>query len=151
MTSLTHHLFILAAVLYVDDANNIHMTPSVTGSQSELIQHAQHSTNAWGGLAIATGAAMKPEKCFAYFMTYPVVRGHHILGTIDNLPDPTALIPQADDHPLPSHMTVPLPDGTNAPILTLPPTTASLMLGVWFVPASRGTKHMYEMCKKGYN
>jgi hypothetical protein len=127
------------------------MTPSGTASPSELIQHAQHSTNAWGNLAIATGAAMKPEKCFSYFMTYPVVRGHHILGTIHNLPDPTALIPQADDHPLPSHMTVPLPDGTSAPIPTLPPTTASLMLGVWFGLASRGTKHMHEMCKKGYN
>jgi hypothetical protein len=144
-------LFILAAVLYVDDADNIHMTPSVTDSSSELIQHAQHSTNAWGGLAIVIGAAMKPEKCVAYFMTYPVVRGHHILETIYDLPDPTALIPHADDHPLPSHMTVPLPDGTNAPIPTLPPTTASLMLGVWFGPASRGTEHMHEMCKKGYN
>jgi hypothetical protein len=84
-------------------------------------------------------------------MTYPVVRGHYILGTIYDLPEPTALIPQADDHPLPSHMTVPLPDDTNAPIPTLPPTTASLMLGMWFVPASQGTKHMHEMCKKGYN
>jgi hypothetical protein len=151
MTSLTHRLFILVAVLYVDDADNIHMTPSITASPSEPIQHAQNSTNAWGGLAIATGAAMKPEKCFAYFMTYPVVRGHHILGTIIDLPDPTAFIPQANGHPLPSHMTVPLPDGTNAPIPTLPPTSASLMLGVWFGPSSQGTKHMHEMCKKSYN
>jgi hypothetical protein len=92
MTSLTHRLFILATVLYVDDADNIHMTTSVTDSPLELIQHAQHSTNTWGSLAIATGAAMKPEKCFAYFMTYPVVRGQHILGTIHDLPDPTDLI-----------------------------------------------------------
>ena len=48
-------------------------------------------------------------------------------------------------------MTVPLPDGTNAPIPMLPPSAASLMLGVWFGPASQGTKHMHEMCKKGYN
>ncbi len=40
MTSLTHCLFILAAVLYVDDTDNIHMTPKVTASASELIQHA---------------------------------------------------------------------------------------------------------------
>ena len=87
MTSLTHCLFILAAVLYVDHANNIHMTPNVTDSPSELIQHPQHSTNAWGGLAIATGTVMKPEKCFAYFMTYPVVRGHHIFtGPIQSHP-----------------------------------------------------------------
>jgi hypothetical protein len=76
-------------------------------------------------------------------------KGRHSLGTIDNLPEPYALIQQDEGPPLPSHMTVPLPDVTNAPILTLPPTTASIMLGVWFVPASGGTKHIAEMCKKG--
>jgi hypothetical protein len=79
---------------------------------------------------------MKPEKCFAYFMTYPVIGGHHTLGTIEDLPEPTASIQQSDNKSRPSHMTVPLPDGTNSPIPTLPPTTASLMLGVWFGPAS---------------
>jgi hypothetical protein len=58
-------------------------------------------------------------------------------------------IPQIEGPPLPSHITVPLPDGTSAPIPTLPPTTASLMLGIWFSPASRGTKHIAEMCQKG--
>ena len=148
-TSMSYQLFILAAVLYVDDTDNIHMTPEVTDSPSELILHAQVSTNAWGGFAIATGAAMKPKKCFTYFMTYPVSKGRHSLATIDNLPEPYALIQQDEGPPLPSHMTVPLPDGTNAPIPTLPPTTASLMLGVWFGPASQGTKHIAEMCKKG--
>jgi hypothetical protein len=38
----------------------------VTASPTELISHVQNSMNAWGGLAIATGAAIKPEKCFAY-------------------------------------------------------------------------------------
>jgi hypothetical protein len=135
-TSMSYQLFILAAVLYVDDTDNIHMTPEVTDSPSELILHAQVSTNAWGGFAIATGAAMKPKKCFTYFMTYPMSKGCHSLGTIDNLPEPYALIQQNDGPPLPSHMTVPLPDGTNAPIPTLPPTTASFLLGVWFGPAS---------------
>ena len=150
-TSLTNRLVVLAATLYVDDADNIHMTPRVTDSPSDLIQHAQTSTNAWGGLAIATGAAMKPEKCFAYFMTYSVIRGHHVLDQIHNLPTPTSHIPQGDDDPHPSHLSVPLPDGSRAPIPTLPSSTASLMLGVWFGPASRGTKHMHEMCRKGYN
>ena len=150
-TSITNRLVVLAAVLYVDDTDNIHMTPRVTDSPSDLIQHAQTSTNAWGGLAIATGAAMKPEKCFAYFMTYTVLRGHHVLESLHNLPTPSSQIPQGDDDPLPSHLSVPLPDGTRAPIPTLPSSTASLMLGVWFGPASRGTKHMNEMCKKGYS
>jgi hypothetical protein len=46
-------------------------------------------------------------------------------------------------------MTVPLPDGNSAPIPSLPPTTASLMLGIWFGPASQGMKHISEMYKKG--
>jgi hypothetical protein len=92
---------------------------------------------------------MKPEKCFTYIMIYPVSKGRHILGTIDNLPEPKALIQQAGGHLLPSHMTVPLPDENSALITSLPPTTASLMLGIWFGPASRGTKHISEMCKKG--
>ena len=58
------------------------MAPKVTDSPTELIQHAQKSTDAWGGLSIATGAAMKPEKCYAYFMTYTVRGGHHILESI---------------------------------------------------------------------
>ena len=149
-TSLTLRAYILAAVLYVDDTDNFHMTPKVTASAPELIQHSQESTNVWGGLAIATGAAMKPEKCFAYFMTYPVKSGRHRLGTIEDLPSASTLIPQDNGQPLPSHLTVPLPNGTNAPIPTLPPTTASLMLGVWFGPASRGAKHIQEMCKKGH-
>jgi hypothetical protein len=136
ITSMSFRHFILAAVLYVDNTDNIHMTPKVTASPSDLIEHAQHSTNAWGGLAIATGAAMKPEKCFTYIMIYPVSKGRHILGTIDNLPEPKALIQQADGHLPPSHMTVPLPDGNSAPIPLLPPTTASLMLGIWFGPTS---------------
>ena len=85
---------------------------------------------------------MKPEKCFAYFMIYPVTGGRHRLGTIEDLPSASTFIPQDDGQPLPSHLTVPLPNGTNSPIPTLPPTTASLMLGVWFGPASRGVKHI---------
>ena len=149
-TSLSLRSFVLAAVLYVDDTDNFHMTPHVTASPPELIQHSQKSTNVWGGLAIATGAAMKPEKCFAYFMIYLLTCGRYRLGTIEDLPSATNLIPQDDGIPLPSHMTVPLPNGTNSPIPTLPPTTASLMLGVWFGPASRGAKHIQEMCKKGH-
>ena len=70
MTSLTYRLFILAAVLYVDDPENIHMMAQATETPKELIEHAQNSTNTWGGLAIATGAAMKPDKCFASFLVY---------------------------------------------------------------------------------
>jgi hypothetical protein len=151
MTSLSHCHFILAAVLHVDDVDNIHMTALVSATPKELIVHAQLSTNAWGGLAIATGAAMKPDKCFAYFLVYNFSNGRPIMGSIGSLPAPASLIPQLECPLLPSHMTVPLLDGTSAPIPTLPPTMPSLMLGICFGPASQGTKHIAKMCQKGIN
>jgi hypothetical protein len=147
MTSLTYQLFILAAVLYVDDADNIHMTAGAFTTPIELIEHAQNLTNAWGGLAIATGTAMKPETCFAYFLVYFFPNEWPSMGSIGNLPAPASSILHIEGPPLPSQMTLPLLDGTSALIPTLPPTTASLMLGIWF--ASQGTKHIAKMCQKG--
>jgi hypothetical protein len=69
-TSYTYQLFLLIAIIYVDGTDLIQVTELVTASLIELIQHSQTSTNAWGRLAIAMGAALKPEKCFAYFMVY---------------------------------------------------------------------------------
>ncbi len=57
----------------------------------------------------------------------------------------TTFIPQITGPPIPSHLTVPLHDGSSAPIPTILTSEASLMLGIWFNPTSRGTKHMKEM------
>ena len=149
VTSYTNRPVSLAAVIYVDDSDLIHMTNHVTVPTKELIRHAQESTNAWGGLAIATGAALKPEKCFAYFLTYKYSGGRPSMGTTCNLRAPTAMIPTTDAPPRPSPIRVPLPDGSSAPIPTIPPKEAMLMLGIWFGPSSRGTKHRKEMCQKG--
>ena len=129
----------------------IHATPSVSATAQELISHTQDATNTWGGLAIATGVALKPEKCFAYILTYKFINGHAVMGDMRSLPSPSAMISQNEDTPLPSHLTVPLPDVSCAPIPTIPNTTASLTLGIWHYPSSRGAKHVKEMCSKGHN
>jgi hypothetical protein len=151
LTSCSRCLLILAAIIYIDDTNMIHTTPSVTATAQELISHTQEATNTWGGLAIATGAALKPEKCFAYILNYKFINGRAVMGSTRSLPTPSAMIPQNDGTSLPSHLTVPLPDGSCAPIPTIPNTTTSLTLGIWQSPASRGTKHVKEMCLKGHN
>jgi hypothetical protein len=69
-------------------------------------------------------------------MIYTHPNGRPTMGNIGNLPTPLAYIPQLVGPPLPSHMTVSLPNETAAPIPTLPPTVVSLMLGIWFGPAS---------------
>jgi hypothetical protein len=67
MTSYTFRLFVLPAVLYVDDTDLIHTTALVTATPSELVEQSQILTNAWGGLAIATGASLKPGECLHIF------------------------------------------------------------------------------------
>ena len=51
----------------------------------------------------------------------------------------------------PSHLRVPLPDGTSAPIPTLSNEETSLMLGIHWSPSLGGKVHIEEMAKKGYN
>jgi hypothetical protein len=112
------------------------MTALVTATPLELIMHSQKSTNAWDGLAIATGAALKQEKCYAYCLIYRFTNGRASLGDIDDLPTPSCVIPQIKGPPLPSHLNVPLPNHSSAPIPTLSPSIASLLLGIWFGSSS---------------
>jgi hypothetical protein len=140
LTSFSKSPSTLTAVIYLDNIDLIHTTPSVCSTPMER-----------GGLAIATGAALEPKKCFAYFMVYKFHCGRAYMGTIATLPPPTSCIPQIDALSLPLHLTVPLPNGLTMPIPTLPPSSASLMLGIWFGPSSRGTKHINEMCQNGHN
>jgi len=53
LTSYSHRILILAAILYVDDTDMIHSTPSVTATAQELITHMQKATDTWGGLALS--------------------------------------------------------------------------------------------------
>jgi hypothetical protein len=56
--------------MYVDNTDLIHWSCIPICNPKELIAAAQTATYTWGGLAIVTGAAMKPEKCYAYFLLY---------------------------------------------------------------------------------
>jgi hypothetical protein len=66
-SSYYRQLLLLATVMYVDNNNLIHWSCQPFCSLDKLIVASQTATYALGGLAIATGAAMKPEKCYAYF------------------------------------------------------------------------------------
>jgi hypothetical protein len=150
-SSYYRRLLILAAIMYVDDTDLIHWSSEPNCKPEQLIAAAQTATYAWGGLAIATGAAMKPDKCYAYFLSYWYDKGRAKMRTIGALPDPTDLIVMPDGSSAPSHLRVPLPDGSTAPIPTLKNEDASLMLGVYWSPTSGGGKHVSEMARKGYN
>ncbi len=139
--------------MYVDDTDIIHWSRTPDCNPKELIAAAQTATYArgGGGLAIATGAAIKPEKCYAYFLSYWFDKGRAKLRTISSLPTPSALITMPNGSTALSHVRVPLPDGTSAPIPTLRNEETSLMLGVHWKPLLGGNVHVNELAKKGYN
>jgi hypothetical protein len=73
------------------------------------------------------------------------------LRTISALPTPSSIITMPNGSTAPSHLRVPLPDETSAPIPTLRNEETSLMLGVHWSPSSGGKVHVNEMATKGYN
>jgi hypothetical protein len=93
---------------------------------------------------------MKPKKCYTYFLSYWYDHGRKKLRTVKALPDSIAPITHLSDDIAPSHMRVPLPDSTSAPIPTLQNKHASLMLGIYFCPTSGSSTHIRETAKKGY-
>ncbi len=66
------------------------------------------------------------------------------------LPDSIAPITLPSGKIAPSHLRVPLPDGTSAPIPTLRNDNASLMLGIFFGPTSGSGTHIRKTTKKGF-
>ncbi len=149
-SSYYRQLLILAAVMYVDNTDLVHWSRLPFCSPVELIAAAQTATYAWGGLAIATGAAMKPDKCYTYFLFYWYDRGRAKLRIVRALPNSIAPIILPSEKIGSLHLKVPLPDGTTAPIPILRNHDASLMLGIYFGPTSGGGKHVREMARKGY-
>ena len=76
-------LLILAAVMYT---NLVHWSSMPSCRPAELIAASQTVT------AIATGTAMKPDKCYAYFLSYWYDCGQAKLRTVKALPDSIAPI-----------------------------------------------------------
>ncbi len=68
--------------------------------------------------------------------------------TVRALPASIAPITLPPGKIAPSHLRVPLPDGTLAPIHTLCNKDASLMLGTYFSPTSGSSTHICKMAKR---
>ncbi len=119
--------------MYANNTDLIHWAGQPSCSPRKLIAAAQIATYAWGSRTIATGAALKPEKCYAYFLSYWYNPGRAKLRTVRSLPASIALIILLSGKIAPSHLRVPLQDGTSAPISTLCNKDVSLMLGYTLV------------------
>jgi hypothetical protein len=95
-----------AAVMYVDDTDLLHGSSRPSCSPSKLVAVAQTTIFARGSLAIATGAAMKPDKCYAYFLSYWYNHGQAKLRTVKALPESIAPITLPLGKITPSHLRV---------------------------------------------
>jgi hypothetical protein len=67
------------------------MTALVPATLLELITHSQELIDTWGNLAMVTRVALKPKKCYAYFLIYHFTNKWASLGDIDDLPTPSCL------------------------------------------------------------
>jgi hypothetical protein len=135
---------------HIDDTNLIHWSCQPFCSPAKLIVASQIATYAWGGLAIATGAAKKPEKCYANFLSYWYDHDRAKFQTVWALPESIAPFTLPSGNIAPPHLWVPLPGGSTAPIPTLRNDDVSLMLGIYFGLIPGGGAHTREMAWKGF-
>ena len=112
----------LAAILFVDDADVIHVEMEHPETVEETHFALQESIINWGKLLIASGVALKPIKCFYHLISF------------DWKADGSwqyAANEQNEDF----DVVVPLPDGSFAPIEHLSVNTSSKTLGVKTCPS----------------
>jgi hypothetical protein len=67
LPGLARDAFTLAAVIYVDDSNLLHLAQG-TPSDSEFLTSVQAATVDWVGLVHPSGGLLKPEKSFWYML-----------------------------------------------------------------------------------
>ena len=121
----------IAALLYVDDTDLLHMSRTERVSKAEFVAQVQRAIYYWAKLLQATGGSLKPEKCYWYLLSYKFVRGVACLKTIQDIKQYTLLIPQ--------------PNGDEVPIALKSPNAASEVLGIWMSPTEDGTRHLQHM------
>ena len=127
-------VFVLAAVIFVDDSDLLHMADSLS-TDEEFSCKIQRATDDWAGIVCATGGSLKPKKCFWYMLSPVWKNGIPQLKTLSQLPTTSITIPQ--------------PDGTRVAITLKDPRIAEKKLGVYFAPNGDFTSQVEYMVKSG--
>ena len=134
ITPWTGDAFYLAAILFVDDSDLLHLA-SLTESDDEFFERIQEATFDWGGLVQATGGLLKPSKCFWYMLSWKWKKGEPILQKIPTLQSVPLRIPQ--------------PDGSIIPIPLRPVDHPEKKLGVWTTANGDFGHHLSTLREKG--
>ena len=125
----------LAALLYVDDTDLLHVSLDPTDNEEQFFRRIQRATYYWAELLQATGGSLKPVKCYWYFMSFKYVKGRAILKSSRELSQFELKIPQ--------------PNADDVPIDLRDPTEAFEVLGVWSSPSGQDGRHLRHMMDKG--
>ena len=125
----------LAAILYVDDTDLLHLIMEKIESIDETFEGLQDSVQKWGKLLIATGGALKPPKYFYTLLDFEWnARGklkyklHH--------EDPRA------------QLYVPMPDETHEKIEHVSAHEAKETLGIYTCPSGAYKESLEIMAEK---
>ncbi len=124
---LSKDAFVLAAVIYVDDSDLLHLAKGTLLDQ-EFLEMVQNATDDWVGLVHASGGSLKPAKCFWYMLGWKWIQGEARLKTLAELPQEPLQIPQ--------------PGGRMAPIALNPVDKPEKKLGVHVCPTGDFTFHV---------
>ena len=119
-SAISQRLFLLAAIIYVDDTDLIHWAKFYGMTDDDFISDVQNGVTDWGKLVQASGGSLKQSKSFWYLLSWKFVRGVPTLKTQANLPDTSLLIPQ--------------PDGSSLLIDRCDNSETKKTLGVWNNP-----------------
>ncbi len=125
----------LSATLYDDDTDLLHLNMEQDESVWEVHRSLQQSINNWGKLLIATGGSLKPDKCFYHLLDFAwSAKGgwQYIAHHEDGLAD----------------ITIPMPDGTAAPISPIAVDDAQMTLGVVRCPSGSSYGSLLQMKEK---
>lgn len=108
----------LAAILYVDDCDLLHIDMMSNDSTFEMFEKMQESVMNWGRLLILTGGSYKPPTCFYHLISFKRSQdGKWEYG---------------ENHDKVKYeLRVPMPEGMSPKIEHLPVTTSKETLGVW--------------------
>ena len=132
ISNLSGHL---AAILFVDDTDILHI--DLRGNQTVHEAHSalQESIYNWGQLLIATGGAFKPPKCFFHLLSF--VWSSEGKWSYANNED-------NDEYGI----SVPISNGSYAPIAHLSVDTAKETLGVLSCPSGKAIGQIKAMQTK---
>ena len=118
-SAYTTGMFLLTAVMYVENMDLAHWGKSQKVSDKALIQHVQTSTNEYGELAQVTGGIVKQEKYFTCLLTYRFVSVIVRLKKWKHLLYAPAAVTPADGTEVPAHIFIPQSTGDPLLISTL--------------------------------